>query len=123
MVPGLREEVVMKRIVMIVAVSAALCSSAFAGGSKNALSLGAVVNTGKGGLVGTLLGSNSGHGSTGVAAGVNVNTGKGGILGTVLGSNSGHGTTGVGVGVNVNTGKGGVLGLLTGSQSSSHHGW
>jgi hypothetical protein len=114
----------MKKLV-IVAAFAAICSPAFAGGnssSKQALNIGAVVNTGKGGLLGAVLGSNSNHGTTGVAAGVNVSTGKGGVLGTVLGSNSGHGTTGLGVGVAVNTGKGGVLGLLTGSGSSSHHG-
>ena len=86
----------MKRIVMIAAVSAALCTSAFAGGSKNALNVGAVVNTGKGGLVGSLLGSNSGHG---------------------------HGKTGIAANVNVSTGKGGVLGLLTGSKSNGHHGY
>ena len=57
-----------------------------------------------------------------IAAGVDVSTGKGGVLGTVLGSSSGHSTTGVAAAVTVNTGKNGVLGLLTGSQSNSGHG-
>ncbi len=83
----------MKKIAMIAAVTAALCSTAFAGGnnnSKNALNVGVGVSTGKGGLVGSLLGSNSGHGKTGIAAAVKVDTGKGGVLGLLTGSKSGH---------------------------------
>ena len=85
----------MKHLMMVAAIAAALCTPALAGGSKNALNVGAVVNTGKGGLLGTVLGSNSGHGSTGVAAAVNVSTGKGGVLGLLTGSqsNSGHGSS------------------------------
>ena len=79
----------MKRIVMIAVASAFLSTPALAGGSKNGLNVGAVVATGKGGLVGTLLGS-KGHGSTGVAANVNVSTGKGGVFGLLTGSKSSH---------------------------------
>ena len=85
----------MKHLVMVAAIGAALCTPALAGGSKNALNVGAVLSTGKGGLLGTLLGSNSGHGNTGLAAVVNVSTGKGGVLGLLTGSskgNSGHGS-------------------------------
>jgi hypothetical protein len=50
------------------------------------------VTTGKGGLLGTLLGSSSkGHGATqGIALNTVVTTTKGGILGLVLGGNSGN---------------------------------
>jgi hypothetical protein len=58
---------------------------------------------------------------------VGVNTGKGGLIGSLLGTNSRHGSTGLGVKLGVNTGKGGVLGsLLGGGRGSSHgygHGW
>ena len=56
---------------------------------------------------------------------VGVNTGKGGLIGSLLGNNSRHGSTGLGVKVGLNTGRGGVLGaLLGGGRGSSHgHGW
>jgi len=80
----------MKHLVVIAAVGAALaCTPAFAGG-KNALNLGAVVSTGKGGLIGTLLGAN-GHGSTGVATNVSITTGKSGVLGLLLGNSRSSG--------------------------------
>jgi hypothetical protein len=63
----------------------------------------------------------------GLGVKVGVNTGKGGLIGSLLGNNSRHGSTGLGVKVGVNTGKGGVLGsLLGGGRGSSHgygHGW
>jgi hypothetical protein len=82
----------MKHLVMIAAVGAALvCTPAFAGG-RNALNIGAVLAAGKGGLVGTLLGSNGrGHGSTGIATNISVTTGKSGVLGLLLGNSRGHG--------------------------------
>jgi hypothetical protein len=52
-----------------------------------------------------------------------VNTGKGGLIGSLLGTNSRHGSTGLGVKVGVNTGKGGVLGALLGGGRGSSHGW
>lgn len=79
----------MKQLVMVAAMTAALCTSAFAGGSRNAINVGASVSTGKGGLVGALLGS-PGHGSTGLKVNVVANTGKNGLLGTLLGGNSSH---------------------------------
>jgi hypothetical protein len=58
---------------------------------------------------------------------VGVNTGKGGLIGSLLGNNSRHGSTGLGVKVGLKTGRGGVLGaLLGGGRGSSHgygHGW
>lgn len=83
----------MKTMTLIAAMAAALaCTPALAGG-KNALKVGAAVSTGKGGLVGTLLGSHKGHGKNTLAANVKIATGKNGVLGLVLGSgkNSHHG--------------------------------
>lgn len=54
---------------------------------------------------------------------VGVNTGKGGLIGSLLGTNNGHGSTGLGVKVGVNTGRGGVLGSLLGGGRGSSHGW
>jgi len=81
----------MKRIALYAVLGLLLTSApAFAG--KGGLSIGAGlgISTGKGGLVGSLLG-----GKTNAAAAVNVSTGKGGLLGGV-------------------TGKGGILGALIG---------
>jgi hypothetical protein len=81
----------MKHLVMIAAIGAALISTPALAGGKNGLNVGAVLTTGKGGLVGTLLGGN-GHGSTGIATNVSVTSGKSGVLGLLLGnSSSGHG--------------------------------
>ncbi|MEW6452460.1 MAG: hypothetical protein AB1490_17505 [Pseudomonadota bacterium] len=80
----------MKQLVMIAAVTAALCTSAFAGGSsKNGINIGASVSTGKGGLLGSLLGG-SGRGNNGLKVDVAVVTGKNGLLGTLLGGNNSH---------------------------------
>ena len=72
-------------------------------------------------------GHDSRGGNQGLGVKVGVNTGKGGLIGSLLGSNSRHGSTGLGVKVGVNTGRGGVLGsLLGGGRGSSHgygHGW
>jgi hypothetical protein len=66
-------------------------------------------------------------GSQGLGVNVGLDTGKNGLIGTLLGGNNGwgHGSNGVGVNVDVNTGKNGVLGtLLGGGRDYSHgHGW
>src|SRR5690349_6921460 len=58
---------------------------------------------------------------------VGVNTGRGGLIGSLLGTDSRHGSTGqgtvLGVKVGVNTGRGGVLGSLLGGGRGSSHGW
>ncbi len=64
--------------VMIVIAALALASPAYAGGKGLNAHVG--LNTGKGGIVGSLLG----NGAT--QAHVGVNTGKGGVLGGVLGN-------------------------------------
>jgi hypothetical protein len=53
------------------------------------------VSTGKGGIVGALLG---GHGRQGLGIGVKVGTGRGGILGLLLGGGGGHAHGGHGCG-------------------------
>lgn len=99
----------MKYLIIAALGSALLCTPALAGGhggsyghggsnghngsTSQGLGLGAVVTTGKGGLVGTLLGS-KGRGNNGLAVNVNAVTGKGGVLGLLLGghgSSRGHG--------------------------------
>lgn len=60
--------------------------------------------------------------STGLAINASVLTGKGGVLGTVLGSN-GRGSNGLGVNATVATGNGGVLGSLLGTGNSGHRGY
>ena len=61
-------------------------------------------------------------GSNGLNVNANVSTGKGGLIGTLLGSN-GRGGSVLNVNANVQTGKGGVLGLLTGGSSRGGYGW
>lgn len=62
-------------------------------------------------------------GSNGLNVNANVSTGKGGLLGSLLGSNGRGGGSILNVNANVQTGKGGVLGLLTGGSSRGGHGW
>lgn len=84
-----------KYLAIAAAIGATMAISAPAyaggGGGKNTLAIGAAVTTGKAGLLGTLLGSGSGHGATqGIVVNTAVTTTKGGILGLVLGGlNSG----------------------------------
>ena len=79
---------------LIVAAVCGACfaaAPAFAGGSSksNTLSIGAAVSTGKGGLLGSLLGTSTGHGSTApIAIAAAVSAPKSGVLGLVLGSNN-----------------------------------
>ena len=100
----------MKKMLVATVALAVLTAPAFAGG--------------RGGY-----GHDSRGSDQGLGVKVGVNTGKGGLIGTLLGSNSRHGSTGqgtvLGVKVGVNTGRGGVLGsLLGGGRGSSHgHGW
>ena len=94
----------MKKVIIAALAVTALTAPAFAGG--------------RGGP------SHSGdRGSLGVDVGIG--TGKGGLIGSLLGGDRGHGSTGLGVNVGVNTGKGGVVGLLLGGgrDSSRGHGW
>lgn len=65
----------------------------------------------------------SSHGSNGLAVNAGVLTGKGGLVGTLLGSNGRRGgSQGILVNANVTTGRNGVLGvLLGGGRSSGHH--
>jgi hypothetical protein len=72
--------------------------------------------------------SHGSTGSTGLAVNAGVLTGKGGLVGTLLGSNGRRGgSQGILVNANVTTGRNGVLGvLLGGGRSSGHHsghGW
>jgi hypothetical protein len=79
------------KYVTIAAIAAVLaCSPALAGGSssKNVINVGATVSTGKGGLVGTLLGTDSHSAPTVIKADVKVATGKTGLLGALLGGGS-----------------------------------
>lgn len=84
----------MKQLALIAIACAVLCTPAFAGGSsENTLNIGAVAATGKSGLLGTLLGTNSNHGATDIGANLNVSTGAGGVVGLLLGSlGSNHGS-------------------------------
>jgi hypothetical protein len=83
----------MKRMFIAASVVAMLATPAFAGGNKsNSLNLNVGVATGKGGLVGALLGTVKGK--NGIVTNVNATTTKNGILGLVLGSGGGHGGCG-----------------------------
>jgi hypothetical protein len=84
----------MKRMFIAASVIAMLATPAFAGGHKssNSLNLNVGVATGKGGLVGALLGTVKGK--NGLVTNINATTTKGGILGLVLGSGGGHGGCG-----------------------------
>lgn len=61
-------------------------------------------------------------GGKGLSIGLGVATGKGGVLGTVLGGHKRGGHNGINAIVDVRTGKGGILGALLGSRGKSHHG-
>ena len=83
----------MKRVVIAASVIAMLATPAFAGGHKSqSLNLNVAVATGKGGIVGALLGTMKGK--NGLVTNVNATTTKGGILGLVLGRRGGHGGCG-----------------------------
>lgn len=85
----------MKRMFLAASIIAMLATPAFAGGGKHSLNLNIGVATGKGGLVGTLLGA--ARGKNGLITNVNATATKGGILGLVLGGGSGgHGGCGCG---------------------------
>lgn len=81
----------MKRILLSTALSAAVAlivavSPAAAGGKggkTQGINANVSVLTGKGGLLGAVLGTLRGH--NGVNVNANLTTGKGGILGTILG--------------------------------------
>lgn len=84
----------MKRMFLAASVIAMLATPAFAGG-KQSVNVNVGVATGKGGLVGALLGTV--RGQNGLITNVNATTTKGGILGLVLGGgNGGHGGCGCG---------------------------
>lgn len=91
----------MKRIAIFAVLGLLLTGAPALAGGKNGLSIGAGigVSTGKGGLVGSLLG-----GKTNAVAAVEASAGKGGLLG---------GLKAGGV-LNASTGKGGLLGALIG---------
>lgn len=93
----------MKKIVIATVALAVLTAPAFAGGRG--------------------YGHDSRGNDRALGVNVGVNTGKGGLIGTLLGGDSRHGSTGLGVKVGVNTGKGGVLGALLGGGRGSSHGW
>lgn len=80
----------MKRIAVFTTLTL-MAGPALAGGKggKQGLNVNLNVATGKGGLVGTLLGTV--RGKNGLNVNANVVTGKGGILGTLLGSRGGRG--------------------------------
>jgi hypothetical protein len=83
----------MKRVFIAASVIAMLASPALAGGHKsNSLNLNVAVATGKGGILGALLGTVKGK--NGLVTNVNATTTRGGILGLVLGSGGGHGHCG-----------------------------
>jgi hypothetical protein len=85
----------MKRAIIAASVIAMLASPAFAGGNKSqSLNLNIGVATGKGGILGALLGTVKGK--NGLVTNVNATTTKGGILGLVLGNGGGHGGCGCG---------------------------
>jgi hypothetical protein len=74
----------MKTLIVTVAIGLSLISlPAFAGG-KSGIGVNLGVTSGKGGILGSLLGG-SGHGSSGLNVYANVVTGKGGVLGLLLG--------------------------------------
>jgi hypothetical protein len=83
----------MKRIFLAASIIAMLATPALAGG-KQSVNVNVGVATGKGGLVGALLGTV--RGQNGLITNVNATTTKGGILGLVLGGGSGHGGCGCG---------------------------
>lgn len=83
----------MKRMFIAASVIAMLASPAFAGGHKsNSLNLNVGVATGKGGILGALLGTVKGQ--NGLVTNINATTTRGGILGLVLGGRGGHGGCG-----------------------------
>lgn len=78
----------MKRILLCTAAALVLAVSPAAAGGKGGkghqgINANVSVITGKGGLLGTVLGTLKGHNGLNVNA--NVKTGRGGILGTILG--------------------------------------
>jgi hypothetical protein len=84
----------MKRLFVAASLAAMLATPAFAGG-KQSLNVNVGVATGKGGIVGALLGTVKGQ--NGLVTNINATTTKGGILGLVLGgSGGGHGGCGCG---------------------------
>jgi len=91
-------EFMMKRLFIAASVAAMLVTPAFAGGhgggsgKGQSLNINVGVATGKGGLVGALLGTV--RGKNGLLTNVSATTGKGGILGLVLGGRGGHGGCG-----------------------------
>jgi len=82
----------MKRLLIAASVATLLATPAFAGHKSQSLNLNVAVATGKGGIVGVLLGTL--HGKNGLVTNVNATTTKGGILGLVLGGRGGHGGCG-----------------------------
>ena len=75
----------MKRIVLLTAAAFLVAASPAVAksGGKHSINANLNVATGKGGLLGALIGTLKGHNGLNVNA--NVTTGKGGVLGTILG--------------------------------------
>jgi hypothetical protein len=110
-------EETMKRLVIAALGLALISGTAYAGGR------GGYGGYGGHGGYGNSHGNDRG-GSQGLAVNANVLTGKGGVVGALLGS-KGRGSQGLAVNANVVTGKNGVLGLLLGGGRGSNrgHGW
>jgi len=87
----------MRQILMAatIGIFAFAATPALAGGKGGGLKINLGVATGKGGLVGTLLGSH-GRGNNGLVIKAGVKTGKNGLLGALLGGGRGHGHHGCG---------------------------
>jgi hypothetical protein len=113
-------EETMKRLVIAALGLALISGTAYAGGRGGHGGYGG--HGGHGGY-GNNHGNDRGS-SQGLAVNANVLTGKGGVVGALLGSR-GRGKQGLAVNANVVTGKNGVLGLLLGGGrgSSRGHGW
>jgi hypothetical protein len=84
-----------KQLIIATLALAALAAPAEAGwrghSNRGGLDVNVGVDTGRGGLIGTLLGGRGwGHGSNGLDLKVDVNTGKGGLLGNLLGGGRGY---------------------------------
>jgi hypothetical protein len=76
----------MKRILLCTAAALMIAvtpAAAGKGGKSQSLNANVNIATGKGGVVGALLGTLKGH--NGINVNANVKTGKGGLLGTILG--------------------------------------
>lgn len=87
----------MKRAIIAASVIAMLASPAFAGSNKsNSLNLNVGVATGKGGILGALLGTVKGKNGLVTNVNATTTTTKGGILGLVFGNGGGHGGCGCG---------------------------